>query len=225
MDDHHSLLVRTISCAEEERLSCDDLRDLLLEEDNLTYFFENRRLIKHALGFLQIQLGEFDGRAVRLHMWPGHNDHATDKRTDIHSHPWRLQSYVLFGSIGNSVFQVFESNCGPGQIYEVERQGGAVTHRKLDIKVAWKPLSVETIGRDGHYSVEASAFHSSTFTAIGAVTLVIAGERGGSLARVVRIAPAPRVVTRLPVYLSVSQKKKALSTVYSYLGKTTQRSR
>lgn len=216
MADSHNV-GHTIAQAQELGLATPEIRSLLLRTDVLMYFFQSRRVVKHALGFTQLQLGEFNGRAVRLHLWPRCNGVAAENTSEIHSHPWPLRSFVLSGSIINRTYRVFESNQEVGELYEVRRHEDRTIHTKLDIGVTWEVQSLETVQTGSDYSVEVSKFHSSTFTTTGAVTIIIAGERGKSLARVVKPLSAPRIITRTPVLLTETEKRQTLAQVLTML--------
>lgn len=210
-------LVSRVAQAPENGITSGELRRVLLRCGVLSDLFQKGRVVKHPLGFAQLQVGEFDGRAVRLHLWPRCGAVGAESTSDIHSHPWPLHSFVLAGSIINRRYDVSVSDPKAGELYEVRRVHDGVVHRKLDIGVDWRVQSSETVCAGDDYAVAVATFHSSTSTPIGAVTMVIAGERGELPARVVRPLGDPPIITRAPVLVGEAEKWEALRQVLSML--------
>jgi hypothetical protein len=210
-------ILPTVAQSEELALTCEEIRELLLGGGALSDVFQRCQAVRHALGFTQIRLGEFNGKAVRLHLWPRRNGGNSVDVSDIHSHPWPLRSFVLSGSIENRVHDVFEADPGLGQLYEVERHENHVSHTNLNTSVAWSTRSISSIQANSVYTVEISTFHSTAFTATGALTMIIAGERGRSLAQVIRTPGEPRIISRAPVVLTKRESQVTRETILTML--------
>jgi len=222
MDDLRDITEK-IAQSHELDQPCSQIRRLLRQRDVLEILYSHCVVVKHALGFTQIQVGEFDGKAVRVHLWPRRKPAERETTSDIHSHPWTLRSFVLAGTIKNRTYDVFESEEGVGELYEVRRIDNQVVHTRLNIGVVWRIRSAAHIQANHDYTVETSTYHSSAFTFTGAVTAIIASERSSMPARVIRSLNDPQIITRAPILLSETEKLEAFDAMFLMLERADSR--
>lgn len=171
----------------------EDMRRILIAGPVLEETFEHSLAIEHVLGFAQLRLGSYEGRLVRIHIWPAvSSDERSDPTSDVHSHMWPLHSYILGGWVENSLFDVMQTPDGPGEMFEV-RYSSKASHRvPVGARVRWEMKKAEQVTRGMRYSVGADDFHASRVGPKGSVTLVVTGLRSRRSPLVVRaVDPSP----------------------------------
>ncbi|MEU8633235.1 hypothetical protein AB0C38_13765 [Amycolatopsis sp. NPDC048633] len=208
----------TLAQAEEFHLTCAQVQGLLLDDNFLGELFQRCQIVKHALGFVQIRLGNINGKAIRLHLWSRESVlTSVSAGSEIHSHPWPLRSFVLCGSINNRIYEVVESDSGTDELYKVERHGKRVHHTRLHVRVSWKIVSTRLIHAGSSYAIDVSTFHSTDFAESGSLTLIVVGQRKGLPARVVKPLDGPTTIIKAPVLLSESGNRLVRESIIEML--------
>jgi len=192
-----------------------DIRRMLLRDGVLDAIFSSGKCIEHVLGFVQLRVGTYGGRLVRLHLWGGEEPNA-DERRDVHSHMWSFKSYVLNGALENSTYRVALSAQKPysmvpdSALYEVRYLPSGTQRFRIQENVECEQEQAERIGRDASYDMDGHQFHSSQPTEPGTVSLLITQRSYGQMPLVVHAA-TPKPVEDYPfIYSTASAKRRYL---------------
>lgn len=170
---------------------------------------------KHPLGFLQLQLAEVEGVALRLHVWPKNRTSSEDDPDVLHSHPWPLWSYVLLGELENVLIAVAADPKGRDLLYKVERRGSKVIREREERAVSWKETLVTQVRAPGSYQVPMGVFHTSRPGVDGALTLIVAGPRGNSVAKAVMPEGYPILTTHITERVNLGVLRRTFSEIYA----------
>jgi hypothetical protein len=146
----------------------DLVRDLLERERDAASVGEHvRDWSLQGLGMLRTYLDP--GRTLRLHVWDG--EFQAPGVSQMHTHPWDMESYVVSGHITNTKFQ----QEAPGYGYGYSRQtilcgeGGGLEGEPEEVWLT--PAVREEIGAGGVYRQTADEIHVSS-PEDGTVTVV-----------------------------------------------------
>jgi len=76
--------------------------------------------VRHPLGFLCLPLVREPGWGVCIHVWTGRFPTRRPTTSGMHAHSWDLESFVLYGVLGNAVFDLTPDGvAGPYQLLDV----------------------------------------------------------------------------------------------------------
>lgn len=116
---------------------------------------------RHPYGFLIIKLGtKLAGSDVRFHIWLKHDRAGQQPNWPIHSHEINMSSYVVDGSLENSVWP--EPRFGFGEpLYLASYTKISSVLTKSDIRIAEGRKVSETVAAGRQYEVEKGLFHAT----------------------------------------------------------------
>ncbi|MFF1610949.1 hypothetical protein ACFVYA_24485 [Amycolatopsis sp. NPDC058278] len=119
----------------------------------------------HPFGFFRVELGEdTDQMRHAIHVWPHHSNEGQGDNFSIHRHPWRLESFIISGSLTNTVYNVEMGSTTGRRVYlsEVKVQHGSshLTETGEFGKVLDVTPTVQDAGT--FYSLTEFDFHSTT---------------------------------------------------------------
>jgi hypothetical protein len=142
---------------------------------------------EHVLGFVHCRLGEFEGRTVRLHIWPKENRELMDPVWPVHTHHWTISSAVIAGHVLNETFEVQRDLGGTSQLYRVEySKGGLSERRKTGDRVSVARQSRERWDAGAVYEIPLKTYHSTTVPdGLFAATVIVTGQQTRDLPLVV----------------------------------------
>src|SRR5262249_2316548 len=94
------------------------LGEILARERELT-------AVRHPLGFLCLPIVRDPGWGVCIHVWTDRFPSVRPTTTGKHAHSWDLESLVLYGALGNAVFELTPDDTAGGyQIAEIISTSG-----------------------------------------------------------------------------------------------------
>jgi len=113
---------------------------------------------------------------VRLHHWPLGGLPRQDPDWPPHSHPWRLDSAVLEGTLQTTLFEVAPESNTAMQLYSVSYEDGVSVLSATERTVRCSPISdwISTTGTS--YWIGAGCFHEARPASEFVTTLVWVGD-------------------------------------------------
>jgi hypothetical protein len=173
---------------------------------------------RHVLGFMHIRLGEVDGHALRLHLWPYPLWPLADPPWPVHTHAWKVESFVVVGAVENLLYSVDANARGRGRLYRVE-YGGTESRRVATQQVVDCTFqSRERFTAGSYYEIPEGQFHTTRTVDAFATTLVVTGPPQPAPPLVMGDAdgdPVYRYTTRV---VSPEQAQELLARLSSELG-------
>jgi len=141
----------------------------------------------HPLGFLVRVLETLPtGERIRLHVWHASLRGNQGSELSIHSHPFELSSYIVFGRLRNITYDVVHSASGENRLFSVSYDDQHSVLTPTHERVSWRALSETKLADGGQYHVPAGQFHATYVPPEAmAATIVITGPEGAAQARVV----------------------------------------
>jgi hypothetical protein len=134
---------------------------------------------RHPLGFRVARLASEGITTLRLHIWPKFSQPAQPD-FEIHDHNFCLKSYVLFGELQQTVYDITDSSAANYSIYDInyDTSGSILTKSKGTVTPT---VSERTIIRAGDtYELGAGVFHRLDLDrSMCAATLVLTTQVGG----------------------------------------------
>ncbi|WP_146778777.1 hypothetical protein [Actinomadura craniellae] len=194
-----------------------EMRGVLRDRPALETVFDESMAVGHVLGFYQLQLGEHDGRSVRLHLWEPERVEDTDEADDIHSHIWGFHSHLLAGYISSTTYEVELGDSGPGDLYAVSYSNNRSHRTRTGTCASWWQRATRHMERDEHYGIDGTDFHTSRIGAAGAVTLIVADGSAERTPYVIRERERPSTEEYPFQYLSGDELKKVFQQVLTML--------
>lgn len=167
---------------------CDLLSVLTLLRENvreLQHVLSQRPILRHPLGFLQMPLGEIEGRRIRIHFWRSDCYCPRYPYWPLHAHPYPLRSLVLCGAVHQIAYSIDTAPTVPThRIYEVDYEANGSTRRPTDHLVNAIPTYSYVCSTGSYYDIPIAEYHQTMPHASPGITLVVTGRTGESPARV-----------------------------------------
>jgi hypothetical protein len=117
----------------------------------------------HPLGFLYSPLFAADGAALRLHVWHPSLSITDVSSWQIHTHEYYLASYVLCGSVINTVYEVEPDSVSPThRVYKVSYENGESALRPSHELVSCDVKQQNRFDAGRRYEVLPNEFHRTT---------------------------------------------------------------
>lgn len=128
----------------------------------------------HPLGFIHVNLGNFDGQGLRLHIWASDVITPVNPLWPIHNHTFDIASYVSTGTISNITYQVEDADVSSAsnRFYSVEYINNISRLRATERLVRINHASESTARRGEIYRVNRGTFHASTSKTVFSCTVV-----------------------------------------------------
>lgn len=130
----------------------------------LSYINNNREKIrfqKHPLGFKYFKLDKIiDNQEFRLHFWINTNENQDDD-LQIHDHSFHFESFVVYGSIKNTIFITRNNDNSNGFIYDVKfrnEKSRLILNSKNQLL---EKLNFEIIETGNFYKIKSTELHKS----------------------------------------------------------------
>jgi hypothetical protein len=116
---------------------------------------------RHPYGFLIVRLGAtVDGAQVRFNIWLSEKRPGQEPNWPIHSHEIAMSSYVVRGSLENTIWP--QPRFGFGDpLYLASYTETTSVLTKSDIRVSEGRKVSETVGQGRQYEVEKGLFHAT----------------------------------------------------------------
>ena len=115
----------------------------------------------HPLGFMHVKFDALGESGLRLHIWPALPPQIESLGWGIHTHNWSLQSYLLCGSLVESLYEVKRGAKTPlFRIYFANNVGLSNTlQATAEVANVWKKC-VRRMSYGTSYALPPSVFHS-----------------------------------------------------------------
>jgi hypothetical protein len=128
----------------------------------------------HPLGFLHVNVGNFEGQGLRLHIWAAEFNFPVRPLWPIHNHTFDVVSYVSAGIISNVMYEVenADARAATNRVYFVEYTNNTSTLRATKDLVRIVNMNESTTVRGEIYRVHRGRFHASTSKAGFSCTVV-----------------------------------------------------
>ena len=141
----------------------------------------------HPLGFFVRVLETLPtGERIRLHVWHASVCGNQGSELSIHSHPFELSSYIVFGQLRNITYDVVHSASGGNRLFSVGYDDQHSVLTPTHERVSWQARSEAKLAAGAQYHVPAGQFHATSVPPEAvAATIVITGPEGAAQARVV----------------------------------------
>ena len=116
---------------------------------------------RHPYGFLIIRLGAtVDGAQVRFNIWLSEKRPGQEPNWPIHSHEIAMSSYVVRGSLENTIWP--QPRFGFGDpLYLASYTETTSVLTKSDIRISEGRKVSESVGQGRQYEVEKGLFHAT----------------------------------------------------------------
>lgn len=128
---------------------------------------------RHVLGFWHARLDSSDDCDLRLHVWPVPLQ-PREPHWPIHNHRFTLNSYVLSGTVVNTIYDVEFKSEGTSRAYTVEYVQGKSVRKASEKLLEYSVRTSSVIEEDRFYTVPHMEFHSSAVTFQPSVTIALA---------------------------------------------------
>jgi hypothetical protein len=152
--------------------------------DVLTEIVEGRRpvrAVRHPLGFICLPVERTGEDGVCVHLWQTELAAAASTTSQVHSHSWDLDSYVLFGEVRNEIVEVVDEPVKPThRVFEVRSRGDVdeICATPRLVRHATGTIEVNRAGES--YTLRAGAFHTTVVRADQpAATVALGRGRAG----------------------------------------------
>ncbi|GAB4588260.1 hypothetical protein [Nocardia sp. IFM 10818] len=155
----------------------------------------------HPLGFICYPLERDGHRGVCLHAWDDElwqgQPHTELTTSPIHSHSWDMVSYVVHGTVCNSVIEISDADTQPEfRVAEIHSDGDIDMIRPTDRLVRATVVASEWHSDGDVYRLDARVFHTTSVTG-PAVTLAFgSGNRGAVDLSLAPLEVVPHAVHR-----------------------------
>ncbi|MDI5964120.1 hypothetical protein POF50_033235 [Streptomyces sp. SL13] len=132
--------------------------------------------VLHPLGFLCLPLVREPGWGVCIHVWTSRFPARRPTTSGIHAHSWDLESFVLYGVLGNAVFDVAPAGtAGTYQLLEVVSRSDGDEILPTGRRVSCTEVSRDLISSGEVYRLPTGVLHETFLGADPeAATLVLA---------------------------------------------------
>lgn len=154
--------------------------------------------VQHPLGFLCLPIVREPGWGVCIHVWTIRFPSVQPTTSGKHAHSWSLESFVLYGELGNAVFALEpDEESGPYQIADI------VTGPESDVitptgrRVACTEVSRSMVSSGQTYQLATGVFHETFLGADSEVaTLVLSRTQNTPDRMLGPVDLRPHTVTR-----------------------------
>lgn len=135
--------------------------------------------VHHPLGFLCLPLVREPDRGVCVHVWTDRFPVRQPTTSRVHAHSWDLESFVLYGALGNAVFDLTpDSVAGAHQLLDVVTGSDGDEIVPTGRRVACTEVSRDLMTSGEIYRLPTGVFHETFLAADTEVaTLVLAQTR------------------------------------------------
>jgi hypothetical protein len=135
--------------------------------------------VQHPLGFLCLPLVREPDWGVCVHVWTGRFPTRLPTTSRVHAHSWDLESLVLYGALGNAVFDLTpDSVAGTHQLLEVVSGSAGDEILPTGRQVACTEVARNLVTCGEVYRLPTGVFHETFLAADTEVaTLVLAHTR------------------------------------------------
>lgn len=129
--------------------------------------------IWHPLGFIMGTLVVEEKMRLRIHIWSKKYSKPQEPYWNIHTHIFHLKSWVISGSILNTLYEIEEVNEAENCIYEVCYNDNKSILKKSTKLINLINMNTNLYKKNDSYSIESGVFHSSTLETTSALTIVL----------------------------------------------------
>src|SRR5690606_2033249 len=157
---------------------------------------EKTKFQKHPLGFKYFKLGKIsETEEFRLHLWISTNEYQDDD-LQIHDHSFNFESFVVYGSLKNTIFISKNDDNSNGYLYDVifrnEKSRLVLNSNNQLLKI----LNFEVIKTGEFYYQKSDELHESQNINDLTISLLKIIKPENKVARVF----SPKVLSELPSF-------------------------
>jgi len=175
---------------------------------------------RHPLGFIHIDLTPLasvePNERLRLHIWTEESRACTDGLGLVHDHVWEGKSFMLAGSLTNSLMRVVRSATGRFTMSEVAYVDGEQFVNVIDKDLELKAIEQNPVNKGSWYFLPRRVIHATEINCYPTATLVLAKYLDSSLPRLVSQIdpePGPRSRREVPANVTLSALTEVLAAV------------
>lgn len=150
---------------EQNNISLNEIKEKLLTSDI--------EFIWHPLGFIMGTLITEEKMKLRIHIWSKKYSKPQKPYWNIHTHIFHLKSWIISGSILNTLYEIEEVNESRNCIYEVHYKDNKSILKKSNKLINLINTNTLLHKKNDNYSIESGVFHSSTLESTSALTIVL----------------------------------------------------
>jgi len=147
--------------------------NISLSEIKKELLTSNIEFIWHPLGFIMGTLITEKKMRLRIHIWSKKYSKPQKPYWNIHTHIFHLKSWIISGSILNTLYEIKEVKESENCIYEVHYNDSKSILKKSDKLIDLININTFSHKKNDNYSIEAGVFHSSTLESDSALTIVL----------------------------------------------------
>lgn len=139
--------------------------------------------VLHPLGFVQFKLKHTTVESQKLHVWPSFPiDCGARPGPIIHSHRWHLESRIVCGELGNTIYSVIPSAEPDHQVFQVHHQGDHDLLEATGQLVKCDPIQCQRWRTEDQYTLPSGIYHETSRLSSRAVaTILIARESAAGI--------------------------------------------
>ncbi len=135
---------------------------------------------RHPLGFRVARLVADGPAALRLHIWPK-SARPAQPGFEIHDHTFDLTSFILFGELRQTIYEISTSAPTTHAMYQVDYDETGSVLRKSEAAVSARARESHMLHAGETYSLSAAEFHVlENGSTQSAATLVLTTQGGGA---------------------------------------------
>lgn len=120
----------------------------------------------HPLGMLRLRLAKLDDYLLKVHIWPQGVRGPTSPVGIIHAHIWPLKSYILYGSVTNTIYHVSDATRekATNRLYRTKPTGTGLEQvlAATDDYIICNTTSIERQTEGTFYDVPLDQYHATT---------------------------------------------------------------
>ena len=136
-------------------------KELARQRSSWTSMIPTAAVSRHPYGFLIVRLGAtVDGAQVRFNIWLREKRPGQEPNWPIHSHEIAMSSYVVRGSLENTIWPQPRFGFGDPLYLASYTETTSVLTRS-DIRISEGRKVSETVGQGRQYEVEKGLFHAT----------------------------------------------------------------
>lgn len=175
---------------------------------------------RHPLGFIHIDLTPLASvqshERLRLHIWTEESRTCTDGLGLVHDHVWEGKSFMLAGSLTNSLMRVVRAEAGRFTMAEIAYVDGKQFVHVIDKELELEDIEQKSVTRGSWYFLPRRVIHATEITGYPTATLVLAKYLDTSLPRLVSEVdpePGPRTRREVPADVTLCALTEVLAAV------------
>ena len=134
----------------------------------------------HPLGFFCLPIYRDGELGVCIHVWTSDLPHARSTTSNVHCHSWDLTSFVLYGRVSHTLFQVQDDIRGPDRVFEIHSVGDDDEITPTARYVRCARSAEQVTAPQASYRLASGQFHTSIVDRSTETATVVLGRSRGA---------------------------------------------